>query len=170
MKAIAEKLKKGVVLGKIICYKDTVRKRRWIMRKGFTLVELLVVLVIIGILVAVILPASLRAIKQANTKKCASNIRSIDTAIQMCYTETRDWSQCNTMPALANGLYFPDEDGDGIGDCPNCPFAGDADDPTDCDDYNIVAYDSDGDGTNDSYHCDRTGHFSIPTNWPSIHD
>ncbi|OQX79902.1 MAG: hypothetical protein B6D56_06175 [Candidatus Omnitrophica bacterium 4484_70.1] len=140
------------------------------MKRGFTLVELLVVLVIIGILVAVILPASLRAIRQANTKKCASNIRSIDTAIQMCYSETRDWTQCNTMAALANGLYFPDEDGDGVGDCPNCPFAGDADVPTDCNDYNIVAYDSNGDGNPDSFRCDRAGHFTNPGQWPDTHD
>ncbi len=137
------------------------------MRKGFTLVELLVVLVIIGILVAIILPSTLRAIKQANTKKCASNIRSIDTAAQMCYAENRDWSKCDTMAELRP--YFPDEDGDGTGDCPQCPFAGDADNPNDCDDYSLVAYDSDGDGTPDAYRADRTGHFSAG-NWPTKHD
>lgn len=80
--------------------------------KSFTLVELLVVLVIIGVLVAMILPNALKAINQANTKECASNIRTIDTATQMYYTENRAW------PADTSDLsqYFAD------GIAPICPF------------------------------------------------
>ena len=136
------------------------------MRKAFTLVELLVVIVIIGILVAIILPNTLRAIKQANTKKCAANIRTIDTAAQMCYAEHRNWDACDSMEELRP--YFPDEDGDGQGDCPQCPFAGDADDPNDCDDYELEPYDSDGDGNPDAYRCSREGHFT-PEGWPTQH-
>lgn len=80
--------------------------------KGFTLVELLVVLVIVGILVALILPNALRAIRQANTKECASNIRSLDTAIQMYYTENRAWPADTS--ALTN--YLADNQ------VPVCPF------------------------------------------------
>ena len=86
--------------------------------KGLTLVELLVVIVIIGILVAIILPNTLMAIRQTNAKKCASNIRSIDTAIQMYYTENGEWP--DTMDQLEP--LFPDEDQDGAGDLPECPF------------------------------------------------
>ena len=60
-------------------------------KQGFTLVEILVVMVVIGILIALIIPNALKAIEIANTKTCANNIRTIDSAIQLYYAQNRAW-------------------------------------------------------------------------------
>ena len=115
------------------------------MKKGFTLIELLVVLVIIGIIIGLILPNTLKAINEANKKECVSNIRTIDTAIQMCYTKERDWTACNTIALLtsANPPYLES--------APVCPFG--------------VAYTPTLDAATQGYRVDTTEHFSV---WPPV--
>jgi prepilin-type N-terminal cleavage/methylation domain-containing protein/prepilin-type processing-associated H-X9-DG protein len=58
---------------------------------GFTLIEILVVVAIIGILAAVLFPSISRMASTANTAKCASNLRQIGVAIQEYTNEHDGW-------------------------------------------------------------------------------
>ncbi|SHN63556.1 type II secretion system protein [Fervidobacterium gondwanense] len=52
------------------------------MRKGFTLVELLIVLAVIAALMAVATPLALNAVKNAKASQVAQNFRNIKTAVE----------------------------------------------------------------------------------------
>lgn len=56
-------------------------------RKGFTLIELMIVIAIIAILAAILVPNFIRARAQGQLTACKSNLKNIGTACEMYSTD-----------------------------------------------------------------------------------
>lgn len=92
-------------------------------KKGFTLVEILVVLVVIGTLVALLIPNAMKAIEVANVRSCANNIRTINSAISLCYADqSRIWTNCDTLAELCP--FLPSEACANGASVMTCPYKG----------------------------------------------
>ena len=61
-------------------------------QEGFTLIELMVVILIIGILVAIAVPVFFSAQRNAQEGACKDNLRTIDGAIMQYRAATTDYA------------------------------------------------------------------------------
>jgi len=71
-------------------------------KRGFTLVELLVVIGIIALLISILLPSLNRARETANRVKCASNLKQIGQAI-LLYTNENNGAYPRTFYSAGGG-------------------------------------------------------------------
>ncbi len=89
-------------------------------RKGFTLIELMIVIAIIAILAAILVPNFIRARAQGQVTSCKANLKNIGTACEMYATDNagRYPDTLGKLKDPANGAQPY------LKAIPNCPSAG----------------------------------------------
>ncbi len=73
-------------------------------QRGFTLIEMMIVVAIIAILVTILVPNLMRARAQAQTAACEGNLKEIATALELYETDHDSYPQSGNVDASNTDL------------------------------------------------------------------
>ena len=82
--------------------------------KGFTLIEVLLIVILISIMAAIIIPRFSVGSKRAKVQSCEMNRSIINTAVETWFFTEGTWPLTDLTDMKTNANYFPD----GIPTCP----------------------------------------------------
>jgi prepilin-type N-terminal cleavage/methylation domain-containing protein len=87
------------------------------LRHGFTLVEIMIVVLIIGILLAIAVPNFIKARESSRTKSCIANLKQIDSAKEQYMMDNKTTTAPSTLSTYVGSTSY-------IKNTPLCPSGG----------------------------------------------
>jgi len=82
-------------------------RQRLTKEHGFSLIEVLVVILILGVLAAIALPAFLGQQNKSEDADAKSNARNLVSLVDACYTSKDDYSLCSDVAGLGGNIGIP---------------------------------------------------------------